>query len=272
MSINQPVQVTRLERPEGSIGYVVEGSGPLIVCVPGMGDLRATYRFLAPQLVAAGFRVATVDLRGHGDSTTGFARYDDVATAGDLTALIEALGGPAVIIGNSMAAGSATIVAAERPELVSGLVLLGPFVRNPAAGRLTLALFRVMMARPWVALVWKAYLPTLYAGRRPADFEAYREQLAAALRRPGYAAAFSATTRTSHAPAEAVADRVSAPVLVVMGENDPDFSDPAAEAAWIAETMSAQVLMVPECGHYPQAQRIDVVGPAVVDFVTTLHA
>ena len=73
MNINQSAEVAQLERPEGSDRLRGRGLGPLIVCVPGMGDLRATYRFLAPQLVAAGFRVATVDLRGHGDSTTGFS-------------------------------------------------------------------------------------------------------------------------------------------------------------------------------------------------------
>jgi pimeloyl-ACP methyl ester carboxylesterase len=34
--------------------------------------------------------------------------------------------------------------------------------------------------------------------------------------------------------------------------------DPAAEAAWIAQTMHAQVVMVPEAGHYPQSQRPDI--------------
>jgi hypothetical protein len=38
-------------RPEGDVAYEVRGSGPLIVCVPGMGDLRASYRFLMPELV-----------------------------------------------------------------------------------------------------------------------------------------------------------------------------------------------------------------------------
>jgi alpha-beta hydrolase superfamily lysophospholipase len=33
------------------------------VLVPGMGDLRAGYRFLAPALRAAGYRVACTDLR-----------------------------------------------------------------------------------------------------------------------------------------------------------------------------------------------------------------
>ena len=40
----------------------------LVVLVPGMGGLRACYRFLAPALKEAGYRVACTDLRGYGDS------------------------------------------------------------------------------------------------------------------------------------------------------------------------------------------------------------
>jgi len=96
-------------------------------------------------------------------------------------------------------------------------------------------LLRAAMARPWAALSWKAYLPKLYAGRRPADFDAYRDQVAASIRRPGYARAFALTTRTSHPAAHARLAEVTAPVLVVMGERDPDFPDSLGEADWIAQ-------------------------------------
>ena len=49
-----------------------------------MGDLRSVYRFTVPALVDAGYRVATMDLRGHGDSDDSFSTFDDVA-AGDAT-------------------------------------------------------------------------------------------------------------------------------------------------------------------------------------------
>jgi alpha-beta hydrolase superfamily lysophospholipase len=55
--------VSYLIRPGGRVGYDVAGGGPVIVLVPGMGDLRAGYRFLAPALRAAGYRVACIDLR-----------------------------------------------------------------------------------------------------------------------------------------------------------------------------------------------------------------
>jgi pimeloyl-ACP methyl ester carboxylesterase len=261
-----------LDRPGGRIGYDVAGAGPLVVLVPGMGDLRAAYRFLAPALRSAGYRVACTDLRGHGDSDATFPSYGDEQTADDVAALIGELGGPAVIVGNSMAAGSAVLAAAGQPELVSGLVLVGPFVRNPTVSAGRRVLLRVAMAPLWAAISWKSYLPKLYAGRRPADFGEYRDQVVASLRRPGYARAFSLTTRTSHAAAQARLAEVTAPALIVMGQQDPDFPDPAGEAGWIAQTMHAQVVMVPEAGHYPQSQRADITTAAVLRFLATAHS
>jgi pimeloyl-ACP methyl ester carboxylesterase len=265
------IHTSYLTRPDGRIGYDVAGTGPLIVLVPGMGDLRAGYRYLAPALRAAGYRVACTDLRGHGDSDTTFPSYGDEEPAGDIVALIGELGGPAVVVGNSMSAGSAVLAAAQRPELVSGLVLVGPFVRDPVVSTGRRVLLRAAMARPWAALAWKSYLPKLYAGRRPADFGEYRDQVVASIRRPGYAKAFSRTiTRTSHDPAQARLADVTAPALVVMGEQDPDFPDPRAEADWIARALHAQVVMVPEAGHYPQSQRPDITTGAVLRFLESV--
>lgn len=256
---------------EGAIAYDVEGGGPLVVLVPGMGELRSSYRFLAPALVKAGYRVASTDLRGHGDSDTTFSSYGDVETAQDVHALIEKLGGPAIIVGNSLAAGAAVIVAAEHPDDVSGLVLVGPWVRNARVNRLMLALFRVMTAPPWAAAMWKAYMPTLYAGRKPIDFDEYRRAVHASLRRPAYARAFSATTRqTDHAPAEARLAEVTAPTLVIMGERDPDFKDPVAEARWVGDALHAEVVMVPESGHYPQSQQPEITTEAILSFIQTV--
>jgi len=111
----------------------------------------------------------------------------------------------------------------------------------------------------------------LTPGRRPADFGEYRDQVVASLRRPGYAKAFSATTRISHDPAEARLANVTAPVLVVMGEQDPDFRDPRAEGDWIARALRAQVVMVPEAGHYPQSQRPDITTGAVLRFLESVQ-
>ena len=272
MTTNTPTQLesTRyLTRPAGRVAYDVDGHGSLVMLVPGMGDLRRTYRYLAPSLRDAGHRVACMDLRGHGESDATFSSYGDVETSGDILALVDELGGPAVIVGNSMGAGAAVIAAAARPDMVRGLVLVGPFVRNGKTGAIQRLLFRMATAPLWAATAWKSYLPKLYAGRKPDDFTEYRSEVVTSLRRPGYARAFSRTTHTSHDPAEAQLGRVTAPTIVVMGEHDPDFADPKAEATWIGEALHAEVVMVPDAGHYPQSQHPHVTADAVRRFLTS---
>jgi pimeloyl-ACP methyl ester carboxylesterase len=252
----------------GRVSYDVAGTGSLVVCIPGMADLRTTFRFLAPALVAAGYRVAVIDLRGHGDSADDFASYDNRGNATDVAALVAHLGGPAVLVGNSMGAAIGVLVAAGHPELVSGLVLVGPFVRNGKASGVMKAVMRVLTSRPLVAAVWNSYLPSLYAGRKPADFAEYRASVAASTKR--HAAAVSRTMQTSHDDAEAALPGVHTPVLVVMGELDPDFRTPATEAEWIVAQLGGSVVMVPQAGHYPHSQRPDVVVPAVTSFLASV--
>lgn len=256
-----------LARPEGRIAYDVAGAGPLVLCVPGMGDLRWAYRFLAPALVDAGYRVVTMDLRGHGDSDATFSSYDDVAAGTDIVALIGELGGPAVVVGNSMGAGAAAWAAAEAPDRVAGLVLMGPFVRQVPVGAMATLMFRLALMWPWGRAAWLAYYPRLYPGRPPADLEAHRDRIRASLRQPGHWRAFAQTTRSSHAPVDARLDEVRAPTLVVMGEKDPDFPDPAAEARLVARRLNGEVLLVPNAGHYPQAEYPEIVRPAVIGFL-----
>lgn len=259
---------TFLSRPDGRIAYDLVGdNGPLVVCMPGMGELRSSYRHTCPALAQSGFRVATMDLRGHGDSDTTFSEYDDVAAGSDVLALVEHLHGPAVLVGNSMSAGAAVWAAAEKPNLVNGLVLIGPFVRNVPMNPLLGVFFRVAMSGPWARRVWVSYLPSLSPGARPADYEEHRKAISASLAKPGHRAAFTATTRTSHAPAEARLDQVSTPTLVIMGTRDPDFPDPAAEARHVADRLGGEVLLVDGAGHYPHADYPQVVNPALVEFL-----
>jgi pimeloyl-ACP methyl ester carboxylesterase len=257
-----------LDRGSGRIAYDVAGEGPLVVAVPGMGDLRSSYRELAPALVEAGYRVATMDLRGHGESDVTFEAFDGAAAASDIVALVDALDdGPAVIIGNSMSAGSAVSAAAERPELVAGLVLTGPFVRDASVGRVAELSFRLALMRPWGPRAWNAWYARLFTGRRPADLDTHRAHIRDSLAQPGRWDAFIRTTHTSHAYAEARLGEVTAPTLVVMGDGDPDFGDPAAEAGFIGERLDGRVVIVPSAGHYPHAEYPEVVTPEVVRFL-----
>ncbi len=258
-----------IHRGDGRIAYDVRGEGPLVLLSPGMGDLRSTYRFLAPALVDAGYRVATADLRGHGESDADFRDYGDAATAGDLLALIDHLGQPAVIVGNSMSAGAAVIAAATEPQRVAGLVLTGPFVRPASVNPVMALMFRIMMAPAWAAAAWHAYLPQLYAGALPDDFADYRAAVRDALKRPGHARAFSLTTHADHEPAHQSIAAVQAPTLVLMGDRDPDFPDPKAEAEWVAAALKGTSQMVADAGHYPHAQQPAVTAAAILRFLAS---
>jgi pimeloyl-ACP methyl ester carboxylesterase len=251
----------------GHIACSDEGSGPLVVLSPGMGDLRSSYRYQVPDLVRAGYRAVTVDLRGHGDSDTTFTTYGDGPTSEDLAGVIKHFESPAVIVGNSMSAGAAVITAARHPDLVSGLVLVGPFVRDPKSGAFQKMLLSVMMAKPFVVTSWNSYLPKLFAGQKPADFDAYRRSVREAMARPGYKDAFAATVKTSHHEAEALLPKVTVPTMVVMGEKDPDFPDPKHEAQWIGQQLHARVEMIADAGHYPHSQQADVVNALLIDFL-----
>lgn len=261
-----------LQRPEGRIAYeIVDGDGPLVVCAPGMGELRQTYRHLAPRLAECGYRVAMMDIRGHGESDATFTCYDDLALADDILALIDELGGSAFVVGNSMAAGAGVIAAAEAPSKVTGLALLGPFVRDPEGGALQKLLLRIMLTKPWGPAALMSYYPKWLPGTKPDDYEEHTARVRENLDRPGHWAAFVQTSRTQHAPAEQRLDQVKAPSVVVMGADDVDWKDPAAEAAWIGAQLAAEVVLLPGIGHYPQAQAPEATAAAVsrlIDRVT----
>jgi pimeloyl-ACP methyl ester carboxylesterase len=258
--------ITYVENEGGKLAVEVEGEGPLIICSPGFGDTRDAYGPLSAQLVAAGYRVARVDLRGHGDSTADFKRYGDEATAEDYLAVIKALGGgPAVLAGASMSAAASVIVAAQHPDQVAGLIFLGGFLRNGGSDFL-LWILRIAFWWPWGPYVWKSYAGTLWPGL--GDKQGERAARSTALMtRPGRWAAFQATVAGANHSLVVTPwlGRTQAPALVVFGEVDPDWADPAEEAKWVATNFTdAEILAVSGAGHAPMFEKPDVVGPGVL--------
>jgi pimeloyl-ACP methyl ester carboxylesterase len=258
-----------LKLPGGQIAYDDSGgAGPLVICVPGLGDMRQQYRFLAPRLVAAGFRVVTMDLPGHGESSVDWPEYSPASVGADIVAMIRHLGASkAFIVGNSMTGGSAVWAAAEIPDQVAGIVLIDPFTRVIPTSSFLLAFLRVAAMRPWGPSFWSMYYGSLYKSAPPADLDSYRAALVANLKQPGRIEATKAFIFASQAPCEARIPKVHAPVLVVMGTRDPDFDDPAAEADWVASHLHGKKLMVDGAGHYPHVEYPDVVAGAVVGFM-----
>jgi pimeloyl-ACP methyl ester carboxylesterase len=261
-----------LDRPDGRIAFDDTGAGPVVIMVPGLGDLRGEYRFLAPRIAAAGYRVVTMDLRGHGESSTGWADYSTLAVGGDVAALVDHLGGgPAAVVGTSMGAGAAVVAAGALPGRISAVVGIGPFVRDvplPLSTRVVLSVaLNVAFVGPWGPAAWGAYYASLYPSRKPGDFKDYKARLVANLHEPGRFAALQAMLRSSKADVEPRLADVTAPALIMMGTKDPDFPHPAAEARLVAERLRGQFAMVEGAGHYPHAEVPDVVAPLILDFL-----
>ncbi|MEV5814910.1 alpha/beta fold hydrolase [Streptomyces mutabilis] len=262
----------------GKIAYEVAGSGPLIVLAHGMGDSRAAYRAVVPRLVAAGYRVASVDLRGCGESSVDWPAWSRTDIAGDLLAVIRHLGGPAVLVGHSASGGAATIAAAQEPSLVTAVVELAPFTRKQSVGLgdLKVKRFRQGMLRLLGAGVlgsvplWRSYLDVAYPGVKPDDWTERIARIESLLREPGRMKAMQGMGRSAPTDAGAQLGNVRCPVLVVMGTLDPDWADPHAEGSAIVGALPSglgRLEMIEGAGHYPHDQYPDQVVSLVLAFL-----
>ncbi len=261
-----------LDVPGGRLAYSDEGTGPLVIAVPGMGDLRSSYRFLTPKLAAAGYRVVSLDLRGHGESSAAWNDYSVGAVAGDILDLARALGaGPAHVIGNSMAAGATVIAAAREPQAICSVVLVDPFVRNVIPQWLTGAIFEPLLRRPWGIRFWRTYFKKAFPTRLPDDFGAEQARREASLAEPGRFTAFRRMAVASKTESERCIADVKAPALVLMGTCDPDFPNPPKEAHLVGALVHGTVVMIEGAGHYPQTELPDAVAAVLVPFLQSVN-
>jgi pimeloyl-ACP methyl ester carboxylesterase len=262
----------------GTIAYEVSGAGPLIVLAHGMGDSRASYRSMIEQLVLAGYRVAAADLRGCGESSVGWPSYSRTDIAGDLLAVIRHLGGPAILVGQSISGGAATIAAALEPSLVTAVVELAPFTRRQSLklGDLRVKRFRQGMVRLLgtglfgSVRLWRSYLEVAYPGAKPAHWAERIARIDTLMREPGRMKAMQGMGRSVPTDAGAKLGDVRCPVLIIEGSLDPDWADPRAEGeAIVAELPDGlgQLEVIEGAGHYPHDQFPDQVVSLLLTFV-----
>jgi len=262
-----------LEVPDGRIAYEDVGEGPLIVATPAMLDLRSELRFLTPLLVRAGFRVVTLDQRGMGETSGEWPEYGSIPMARDLMALIRHLdSGPAIIYGTSNGSAAGVYVAAEAPELVRGLVLAAPFVRDGKMSWIQRRLMSVMKVGPLTLPIYMSYFPK-WEPKRPADFDDHVAKLRANLSEPSRRGVIRAYMfQQSHREAELRLGKVRVPSLVIMGTGDVDWPDPTAEARWIVDQLGSELLMLDGAGHHPHVEYPDEIAEAVAAFADKLPA
>jgi pimeloyl-ACP methyl ester carboxylesterase len=259
-----------IKQQNGQIAYDVTGEGPLVVCVPSMGDVRGEYRFLAPRLVRAGYRVATMDVRGHGETSVDWKDFSVAGVGADIVALTRELkNGPAVIVGTSMAAGAAVWAAAEAPEWFQGMILIGPFVRGEGT-LINNLIFSTLFARPWGPGMWSKYYSMLYPSNKPEDFTEYSAALRANLQERGRLESLLKMLRASKKTSEERLPLVHQPALVLMGSRDPDFKTPEEDAKWVAEQLHGTYKMIENAGHYPHAEMPDAAASLILSFIKSL--
>ncbi len=118
--------------------YTVTGSGPLtVVLTHGLLLSRKMHRPLSRRLAARGYRVASLDFLGHGDSDRpdDMTRYSMRDFGRQIVGLLDELGDEqAVVLGTSLGANSTLEMAVAAPERLRGMVLEMPVLDNAILG------------------------------------------------------------------------------------------------------------------------------------------
>jgi pimeloyl-ACP methyl ester carboxylesterase len=118
----------------GPVHYVDFGgpeSGPAVVLVHGLGGSHLNWDLLAP-LLNERARVWAIDLPGFGRSEPGGRTASVSANAAVLQRFLDqVVTEPAILVGNSMGGMLSILATGERPDAVTGLVLLDPAVPGP---------------------------------------------------------------------------------------------------------------------------------------------
>lgn len=104
----------------------LSSDGPTVLLLHGLGASGGVWQGVGRRLHPA-FRLVAPDLRGHGESDKPSAGYLPRDYSGDMSAFLgHEPACPVHVLGHSLGAVVAALLAAERPELVNRLVLVDP--------------------------------------------------------------------------------------------------------------------------------------------------
>jgi pimeloyl-ACP methyl ester carboxylesterase len=253
--------------PSGTVAYDEHGTGPIIVLLPSGAHDRTDFDELRARLPET-VRTIAMDWPGHGDSPAPIVpgtvtSYADIAE--QFVAHIAPDG--AVLVGNSIGGFSAGRLAARRPELVTGLVLIdsGGFARSGAFGRV----FCALMGRPRFL---RAIYPTFSTGYMRARTGADRHARAQAIANVGKPATLESLAGLWASFADeahdlrAAAPSITTPTLIVWGRRDPVIS--IADGRRAAKLIRSATMLELDCGHSPHTSEPDTVAQAVRTLLT----
>jgi len=244
-------------------GQPFEGDDPVVVLVHGAAMDRTVWQMQTRYLAHHGFRVAAIDLPGHG-MTTGAALDSIEAYAEWLAEAIDAMDVGAVhLAGHSLGSFIALQVAADHPELVASLMMLGTAASMPVHPVLQTA------ADDGDALAWElmsgwAFGRASKVGSHPSPGSNMVGATQALLSRADVGV-LSNDLRASSGYEGAVeaAGRVTAPVTLVLGDDDKMTPLRAAKAL-IEAFADPAVVVIENSGHMMTIEAPDAVREAMV--------
>jgi pimeloyl-ACP methyl ester carboxylesterase len=253
-----PAPQLHLAYPEnvyGIIAFDAWGKGRPILCMPGPGDLRAEYNYLAPALASVGYGPLVMDVRGMGQSTKVWPHHKVASMMGDLLAIMKVSTiGAAGLVGCSTSAAVTALLALRRPERVKALVMISPLI---FAGRHHRTTWRKLihhprlLRTPWGHAFWVRRMRRLFP-TQPDRLDAHLSRIAANLRQRGRLRDLAYMLDIEIEEVEQRLDEIHAPALIVMGERDPLFTDPRSVGQHIKDAMPrAELAVIPGAGHYP---------------------
>lgn len=245
MGVSRPDQAIHL-RTGVDVRYVAQGdpSGVPVLLLHAWGESSGCFDRVTASLPTS-LRALAMDQRGHGHSDKPADGYALTDVAGDVTALLDAMGlSSAVLAGSSSGGYVAQQVAISSPERVRGLVLIGAprSLRGRPAFADEVDRLTDPMNRAWVkeSLLWFPRfhdVPEWYLEARVDD----GMQMPARVWRQALAGLTEATPPTE-------AGTIETPTLIIWGERDQLLprSDTDALAAAIPDS---RLVVYPDTGH-----------------------
>lgn len=253
-----------------SLYYEQAGSGLDLVLIPGLG---ASTHVWYPQLrdLSRVLRVTAFDPRGHGRSERPAGPYSIRMLAEDTAGLLDALGiSGAVVVGSSMSSLVAVELAAIRPDLLTGLILVGGFATLTADGRAAFEQRAVLAESegmaPLADLVPERAFGAYSHAAQPGLVGLFRQGLLSC--DPlAYAAACRAIR---DADVTELLPRVTCPTLILLGEQE-QVAPLTAAGILKAGIPHARVQVLPLAGHLPFLEQPARFNAAVQEFVGGLE-
>jgi pimeloyl-ACP methyl ester carboxylesterase len=260
--------------------------GPPMVMLHGTGLCAQVWAPIA-QALSSRFRVLAMDLRGHGASDKPQGQYRWEQVAGDLPAFIDALElDNVMLVGHSRGGGVSVFGGAQRPERLSGIVLIEPTISfGPRPGSISAdgrnvnpMAERALKRRP----VWASREEIFQSYHTRDPFKSWREDTLQAYIEGGTRVMEDGKVELQCAPQveaqfyygdipSCMIDRVShlkCPLLLVTRDsNHPFVLDSPVMQTLKNNAPTFRHILVPHTSHFVPEEQPDAVVSAICEFM-----